>query len=434
MSRTLLIGLVIAAAFIGFFYWSQVARASIGNLNIYEGTVDVARGNETIVGKTGSVIRKTDVIRVGSGSRVSIILKDGSVIRLEAESEVEIIGITYNDNEIDDASFRLIKGEMWSKVKPLSEDASWQVETPTAVASVRGTEFNTRYINKSSEFSIYGGKVGVALLTKRDAEKLLLPGNKFVLRDAALDIDFAKDPTVINQNQENEWARFNLGEDAKLENISSVSENADNISTTTEKMEEKPTPKPIVETKAEKKLSSLLLFGNKSILLVDKETQLKVQAKYSDGTIEETSFEKITWIKSAQLGSITTPGYFSSSKTGSVTISAKIGDITSNEVTIEVKNSLKVLKRIDISYVQNSLSEQIGNYNEPRHPTFQFTAVAVYEDGPNENVTSLSNWSVSGSASGSINSNGLYTPETKGDAMVKATYGGKEAVATISIP
>jgi hypothetical protein len=168
--RNLLIGIItIAVAAGGFFYYTNVARASIGNLNIYDGTVELLRGSDKLAGKTGTGVRNTDILKVGPNSRVSIILKDGSVIRLEADSEVEVTELTYDGDNIQTANFRLISGKMWSKVEPLSTNADWQVETPTAVASVRGTAFNTRYSEASTGVSVYLGKVGVALLS--DLEK-----------------------------------------------------------------------------------------------------------------------------------------------------------------------------------------------------------------------------------------------------------------------
>src|SRR5262245_509044 len=143
--KTVLV-LVLIAVIAGGLFWYRNAEAAVGNLNIYEGTVDVVRGGNGSAGKTGTGVKNNDVIKVGTGSRVSIILKDGSVIRLEAGSEVEVLGA---------GKFKLIQGKMWSKVEPQS--VTWEVETPTIVAAVRGTAFNTRYSNLSSGVSVYDG-------------------------------------------------------------------------------------------------------------------------------------------------------------------------------------------------------------------------------------------------------------------------------------
>jgi len=360
MNKPALIGLLgIIVIVAGLFFRSQIAGASVGNLNIYEGTVDVVRGSQTTPGKTGFSIRETDVIKVGLASRVSIILKDGSVIRLEADSEVLVAKLTYKESKIDDASFRLISGKMWSKVEPLQDSASWQVETPTVVAAVRGTQFNTRYTNKSSDISVYSGKVGVALLKNLTGEKLLLKDNQFILRDEVLDTDFAKDLTVIDLSQYNEWIIFNLVEDAKLEG---------------------------------------------------QEFRLPTTATTSPKSLPKKPPEKLE-----------------TKATTTQILSPK---------PVEEKPRPKMLERIDISYTKIPPIEQGRQftYQAPRYPTLQLKTIAYYDDNSNSDVTSSCSWTVSGTAGGSVTSDGLYTPEKEGDVTIEAVYNNKSAQATILIP
>ena len=84
--KSLYIIIVLVLVIGGFFYWYQASKADIGSLNIYQGNADILRKEKNIAGRTGSTIKLKDTIRVAKDSRVSIVLKDGSVIRLEAGS------------------------------------------------------------------------------------------------------------------------------------------------------------------------------------------------------------------------------------------------------------------------------------------------------------------------------------------------------------
>lgn len=209
------------AAIGGIFYWYQTARAAVGNLNLYEGSTSVIRRGKTIEGRTGTGIRPSDVLKIGEDSRVSIILHDGSVIRLEAGSELEVGELTYKGNKLKNGLFRLKFGRAWSKVEPLEPGSSYTVETPSVVAAVRGTSFNVGYLEKTSKVYTRSGKVLVAVLAKQDLFKQVTDGNFFKLADDDLKNNFEIGPSEAPIDFIDEWIKFNMGEDARLEGKSS---------------------------------------------------------------------------------------------------------------------------------------------------------------------------------------------------------------------
>jgi hypothetical protein len=426
--KILLIGIVVVAVIAGgFFYYTKVAGASIGNLNIYEGTVDVIRGGSASAGKTGTGIHKTDVIKVGPGSRVSIILKDGSVIRLEANSEVEVTELTYDGDNIQTANFRLISGKMWSKVEPLDADANWRVETPTIVASVRGTQFNTRYSDNSSGVSVYGGKVGVALLKDLSKEKLLIKDNQFILADDNLDADFAKDPIIMDSSQYDDWIIFNLGEDEKLakqntENLAAVG--ASGIHPT-------PTPDSSSTTPPVRESQST---STNNPPIIPEPTAPTPQTETGSAITNTPQTEVKPTVEPPVIrrrGSAPSGGGGSSPAPAPSPVPEPVPEPEPEEVPA------KTLQRIALTYV-------VGEWTFVQEseawipPTVQFSATGHYSDQSTEDITSLVSWSVEAptegqSAGGTIDSSGLYSPVTTGTSTITAILENITASENITI-
>lgn len=463
MKKVILIiaGVLLAGA--GFFYWYAISSASVGTLNIYSGDVDVVRANQTQSGKNGFGIKPNDVLKVHDNGRVSIILKDGSVVRLEAGSEVAVEKLEYEGKKIKDASFQVKSGKMWSKVEPLEQAASWEVETPTVVAAVRGTQFNTRYTDASSGVSVYKGKVGVALISNRNNEKLLLQNNTFIVADAALLEDFGKQPIAAIFD---DWVNFNLTEDAKLEGkqFSPPSEIATptpdaitaDIATTTPavatttpvaKKPVKTQPAPALTTPAPApspapaagpQVTSLVLTTTSNSVDAGLSILLKVKATYSDKTTADLG-SKVSWQQTPEIGTIKSPGYFAGVIEGTTKITATLNNIFSNSITITVGSSpspspvpaQKTLTRIAVSYVKNQSSANLTYYAPP---TVQFGATGYYSDGSAAGITNQVSWAVSGQAGGAINSGGLYTPKSQGPETVTASLDNITANTNITIP
>jgi hypothetical protein len=261
-------------------------------------------------------------------------------------------------------------------------------------------------------------------------------GDSFKLNDASLEDDFAKDPTKLDPEKFDEWVIFNLTEDKKIDNSTFVPPLTE--ATTTDEMVATPVPKPqpLPPVQNEKKLIAVSIIGNKSIILVNEETRVRAVAKYSDNSNYEIPFDKITWLQRPKVGTLTSPGYYSSSKPTTEVFQAQFENVASGPITITVKETLKVLKRIEIAYTKNapqSRGEQY-DYTPSQYGTVKFTATAYYDSGPTETVTSGTVWSVTGSAGGSIDGAGLYTPLSGGSALVEAVYKGEKASVSISIP
>ncbi len=114
-----------------------------------EGTATVS--NSTVSGKPiqeGDVLKTEDLITVGAGSYVDLAYdKDwNNVTRVEENSKVRLRSLYPTTVELEE-------GGVFAKLKSLPKDSTFEVKTPTAIASVRGTEYRTTFL--SGETQIY---------------------------------------------------------------------------------------------------------------------------------------------------------------------------------------------------------------------------------------------------------------------------------------
>ncbi len=105
--------------------------------------------NSTVSGKSieeGELLSVDDVVRVGPASYVDLAYdRDWSnVTRIEENSTVRI-------RSLFPAELGLESGGVFAKLKSLPKDSSFDVQTPTAIASVRGTEYRTTYLEGETQ-------------------------------------------------------------------------------------------------------------------------------------------------------------------------------------------------------------------------------------------------------------------------------------------
>ena len=215
VNRLVIVGIVVMLAITGFFFWVQKTSAEIGNIQVYEGNAEIIGDDKTSDAKTGQTVKIKDTIRVSGGSKVAIALKDSSVIRLDENTEVEIGQLSYQGQKIKDATFKLTAGRLWSRVAPLEQNGDFEVETPTVVASVRGTSFNTTSIQKITGVYVYKKKVDVRL--KKINETQTVPESLVLrMRNENIGEDFKKGPQIPDPKYFDDWIKFNQEEDNKI--------------------------------------------------------------------------------------------------------------------------------------------------------------------------------------------------------------------------
>ncbi|WP_372983222.1 FecR domain-containing protein [Marinobacter sediminum] len=107
-----------------------------------------------------TLIRSGDEIVSSSGS-ATVSLADGSEVRLAPDSRLIFNRLTqYGKSGMVDTRLRLNKGEVHTRVRPVIEGgARFEIETPSAVAAVRGTAFALQTSATGSSLQVTEGVV-----------------------------------------------------------------------------------------------------------------------------------------------------------------------------------------------------------------------------------------------------------------------------------
>jgi len=143
----LIIPIIVIICIIGFvwlMFVPDVAKAEEvkAQLVIESGTVQVKHAGESwTTAESGMDLYESDSIKTGDNSNASIILFKSSIIRLDSNTEVTIKELIKNADETS-VTIQQDAGRIWNTVSGVSGIDNYDVETPTAVASVRGTTFD----------------------------------------------------------------------------------------------------------------------------------------------------------------------------------------------------------------------------------------------------------------------------------------------------
>ena len=143
----LIISIIVIFCIIGvvwFVFISDFAKAEKpkAQLIIESGTVQIKHmGESWINAEDGMYLYESDSIKTGDNSYASIIFFKSSIIRLDSNTEVTIKKLLH-DIEKTSVTIQQDSGRTWNTISRISGIDDYNVETPTAVASVRGTSFD----------------------------------------------------------------------------------------------------------------------------------------------------------------------------------------------------------------------------------------------------------------------------------------------------
>ena len=118
-----------------------IAEEVIAYIGEVGGDVSVTRSSTSSTDPVtpGMFLNAGDMLKTGAESFASIIFQDdGSRVKLGANSQLTL-NATRREDRLEKSSF-LQMGKLWAKVTK-RKGTSFQVKTPTSVASVKGTRF-----------------------------------------------------------------------------------------------------------------------------------------------------------------------------------------------------------------------------------------------------------------------------------------------------
>jgi hypothetical protein len=155
MKKLIIIAIVLVVAGAGLMAFNKFSKKQSANLVVHKdvGTVSfkAESGDYVLIEKDSQEIPNHSFVKTGSDGLAHVVLPDESMISLAENTEMQI--------NFEDKETKVLQtlGNAWYRIKKLSGTKEFNVETPTAVASVRGTIFGVEtaevelvYVTESS--------------------------------------------------------------------------------------------------------------------------------------------------------------------------------------------------------------------------------------------------------------------------------------------
>ena len=140
---TILFSILVASTLIGCEGGGSPCPSTLTILSITEGDVSVMKEgtDDEVPAGPEMELRVGDTIKTGGNSSAEIIFFDGSTMELEADTEVKILSLDLVcDTGVSTITLEQTIGTTISRVtRLLDPGSSYEIETPTGVAGVRGT-------------------------------------------------------------------------------------------------------------------------------------------------------------------------------------------------------------------------------------------------------------------------------------------------------
>ena len=126
----------------------------------------------------GQMLKSGEWLKTKDGVFVAIVFLDGSNIKIQQETEVKISSYRMTAKELK-TNLEMSKGQAWSNVADQGSGGQFTIKTPTAVASVKGTEFDLAYDLENDETTLivlageveFAGELGTILAGAMESSK-----------------------------------------------------------------------------------------------------------------------------------------------------------------------------------------------------------------------------------------------------------------------
>ena len=161
MKKILSVFLLLFVAFL--FQVSAHAQEEMMVLNV-QGNASIIREGQSLPASVGMACQKGDILKTGADCLLDVSMNRLAGMRVLASSECEVVGANK-----EAMNLKVTSGNVILNLEKLPSDSTFQLETPTAIASVRGTQF--------------WGRV--------DLQKMENPVTTFAVREGAIEV-FAK--------------------------------------------------------------------------------------------------------------------------------------------------------------------------------------------------------------------------------------------------
>jgi hypothetical protein len=152
-------------------------------LTYLEGQVSITRDKARLPAELEITLLPGDTVETGKDAQAEVTFDDSSTIDLDPETRFGI-----NELAKDSASGQrtvktnLLSGELQARIAKLAQNSTFEIESPTSVAAVRGTEFIVAYRpGQPTQVTVLIGRVGVRRPRIKEAEVILLEHHRLAI-------------------------------------------------------------------------------------------------------------------------------------------------------------------------------------------------------------------------------------------------------------
>lgn len=192
------------------FSGGTASAKQVATLRIAEGTVDVQRGSDAFrPAGQGQALREGDTVRTGPDGRAAIEYFDGSLTRLDFDTTFALVTLETLNNEagskVIDAD--QLYGNSYNRVSELADaESRFEVETPTATASVQGTVYAVVIDAGATTIAVVEGSV----TTVGASGSVSVPAGKMVI--VGTDGSLGNVQGISQELLDGDWLSYNLCE------------------------------------------------------------------------------------------------------------------------------------------------------------------------------------------------------------------------------
>ena len=152
-------------------------------LTYLEGQVSLTRERARLPAELDMPLLPGDTLETGKDAQAEVTFDDSSTINLDPETRYGITELA-RDSASGQRTVRtnLMSGELKAQIVKLAQNSTFEIESPTSVAAVRGTEFIVACRpGQPTEVTVLVGRVGVRRPRVKEAEVLLLEHHRLFI-------------------------------------------------------------------------------------------------------------------------------------------------------------------------------------------------------------------------------------------------------------
>ncbi len=138
--------------------------SSIAKITFYTGQVQVQKPTKEDWSKAifNQALLSGQKVKTQDESRAEIGFADGSILRIDSNSKLDIVDVKKEKSGAQKATAKVWSGKVWANVNKMSKKTKFQLESPTAVAAVRGTVYRMSVSDdQTTKIAVYSGEVAV---------------------------------------------------------------------------------------------------------------------------------------------------------------------------------------------------------------------------------------------------------------------------------